>query len=205
MGGPGGAPNPGSGGGAPGGGKPPPPPGATIVPPKGSAGPPKPPGAGGGAGAGAGAAGGGAPGGCGAEPIEGGATPSMVPLSCGFGADGTGAGGGAPPAGGAGAAGAPGRGAAPGWGFIISIVPLNFGAAAPFRLKPHFVQVVAVSGFCVPQFGQNTRHLRASDVCRRAGASLHVPEPDSQVVLHRRTFPSFRGPTAALTPRFAAH
>ena len=37
----------------------------------------------------------------------------------------------------------------------MSIVPLNLGAAAPLMLKPHFVQVVAVSGFFVPQFGQN--------------------------------------------------
>jgi hypothetical protein len=37
----------------------------------------------------------------------------------------------------------------------MSIVPLNFGAAAPLMLNPHLVQVVAVSGFCVPQFGQN--------------------------------------------------
>jgi hypothetical protein len=44
--------------------------------------------------------------------------------------------------------------AAPGW-FIMSIVPLNLGAAAPRMLNPHFVQVVAVSGFFVPQFGQN--------------------------------------------------
>jgi len=50
-------------------------------------------------------------------------------------------------------AGAPGL-AAPGW-FIINIVPLNFGAAAPLMLNPHLVQVVAVSGFLVPQFGQN--------------------------------------------------
>jgi hypothetical protein len=41
----------------------------------------------------------------------------------------------------------------------MSIVPLNFGAAAPLRLKPHFVHVDAVSEFCVPQFGQNTQHL----------------------------------------------
>jgi hypothetical protein len=54
-----------------------------------------------------------------------------------------------------GAAGAPGF-AAPGW-FIMSIVPLNFGAAAPLMLNPHFVQVLAVSGFLVPQFGQNKR------------------------------------------------
>jgi hypothetical protein len=32
-----------------------------------------------------------------------------------------------------------------GGAFIISIVPLNFGAAAPLRLKPHFVQFVAES------------------------------------------------------------
>jgi hypothetical protein len=42
-------------------------------------------------------------------------------------------------------------------GWFISIVPLNFGAAAPFRLKLHLLQVCAVSGFWVPQFGQNTR------------------------------------------------
>lgn len=41
--------------------------------------------------------------------------------------------------------------------WLINIVPLNFGAAAPFKLKPHLVQVVACSVFCVPQFGQNTR------------------------------------------------
>jgi len=39
----------------------------------------------------------------------------------------------------------------------MSIVPLNFGAAAPLMLNPHLVQVVAVSGFLVPQFGQNKR------------------------------------------------
>jgi hypothetical protein len=44
--------------------------------------------------------------------------------------------------------------------FIISIVPLNLGAAAPLRLNPHFLQVVAASSFSVPQFGQNTAHLR---------------------------------------------
>jgi hypothetical protein len=38
--------------------------------------------------------------------------------------------------------------APPGVGeFIISMVPLNFGAAAPFRLKPQLPQVVAESGF----------------------------------------------------------
>lgn len=53
---------------------------------------------------------------------------------------------------------------APGW-FIISIVPLNFGAAV-FIANPHFVQVVAVSGFCIPQFGQNTRGLRFGNDAR---------------------------------------
>ena len=37
----------------------------------------------------------------------------------------------------------------------MSIVPLNLGAAAPLMLNPHLTQVVAVSGFFVPQFGQN--------------------------------------------------
>ncbi len=41
----------------------------------------------------------------------------------------------------------------------MSIVPLNLGAAL-FIENPHFVQVDAVSGFCVPQFGQNTENLR---------------------------------------------
>jgi hypothetical protein len=59
----------------------------------------------------------------------------MVPLSL--------LGIGAAPAGGVGAA---GRGGCCG-GWFISIVPLNLGAAAPFRLKLHFVQVCAVSGF----------------------------------------------------------
>ena len=38
----------------------------------------------------------------------------------------------------------------------MSIVPLNLGAAAPFKLKPHFLQLPALSSFSVPQFGQNT-------------------------------------------------
>ena len=54
----------------------------------------------------------------------------------------------------AGGAGAAGFAACAAW-FVISIVPLNFGAAAPLMLNPHLVQVVAVSGFFVPQFGQN--------------------------------------------------
>jgi hypothetical protein len=64
-----------------------------------------------------------------------------------------GAAGGAPGGGGAGCA--PGGGFCGTDWFIISIVPLNFGAAAPLMLKPHLTQVVAVSGFFVPQFGQN--------------------------------------------------
>ncbi len=44
--------------------------------------------------------------------------------------------------------------------WLMSIVPLNFGAEAPFRLNPHLTHVDAVSEFCVPQFGQNTHHLR---------------------------------------------
>jgi hypothetical protein len=48
-----------------------------------------------------------------------------------------------------------GRGAV-GGAFTISIVPLNFGAAAPFKLKAHFWQAAALSSFWVPQFGQNT-------------------------------------------------
>lgn len=47
----------------------------------------------------------------------------------------------------------------------MSMVPLNFGAAAPFKLKPHFWHAVALSSFCVPQFGQNT--LRTSGGARR--------------------------------------
>lgn len=98
-----------------------------------------------------------APGGCGA-PNDGGATPSIVPLS--FDGTGAAAAGFGPPAaaGTPGAAGAPlGRGTPPCCGeFIINMVPLNFGAAAPFRLKPHFLQVFELSSFSVPQFGQNT-------------------------------------------------
>lgn len=96
------------------------------------------------------------------EPSDGGATPIIVPLSFGLGpaagctgaapAGATGAGpagaGGAPGGGAAGAAGPPGRGTAAGGAFIISIVPLNFGAAvAGFSAKPHFAHAVAVSRF----------------------------------------------------------
>lgn len=48
-----------------------------------------------------------------------------------------------------------------GGALTMSIVPLNLGAAAPFRLNAHFWQAAALSSFCVPQFGQNTlRYLR---------------------------------------------
>lgn len=90
----------------------------------------------------------------------GGATPTIVPFSLLGGAAGPGgrgapgaagpAGGGDAPAAGAGGcapkAGGIGGALPPGW-FIMSIVPLNFGAAAPFRLKLHFEHVGAVSGF----------------------------------------------------------
>jgi hypothetical protein len=105
----------------------------------------------------------------GEPPGIGGATPTIVPLSLLGGPAAPAAPGTADPGGrgpGTGAAGAgggvgtgraaPGAGAAePGW-FIINIVPLNFGAAAPLTLKLHFEHVAAVSGFWVPQFGQNT-------------------------------------------------
>lgn len=67
-----------------------------------------------------------------------GAIPTIVPLMFGF--------GGATGAAGAGVAAAGAGGALGGW-FIMSIVPLNFGAAPPLRLKPHLVHVAAVSGF----------------------------------------------------------
>ena len=38
----------------------------------------------------------------------------------------------------------------------MSMVPLNFEAELPLRLKPHFVHVMALSRLAVPQFGQNT-------------------------------------------------
>jgi hypothetical protein len=93
---------------------------------------------------------------------------------------------------GAGAPGAPAGGAPgrrPAGAFIISIVPLNFGAAAPFRLNPHFLQVVAASSFSVPQFGQNTRSLPQ----RFTGApSLPLLRSNSQGS-RRPIFPRSRG------------
>jgi hypothetical protein len=93
------------------------------------------------------------------EPIDGGATPIIVPFSFGFsitpGAAGAPAGeaaaGGSAPAGGAPAGGAAGTAAgaagfAAAGAFIISMVPLNLGAAAAaFSAKPHLAQAVAVS------------------------------------------------------------
>jgi hypothetical protein len=100
--------------------------------------------------------------GAGAEPAIIGATPTIVPLSL-LGGPAIGGDGAAGPAGGAPAAGdgAPAAGRGPVGALMsgmlfINMVPLNFGAAAPFRLNPHLPQVTAVSGFCVPQFGQNT-------------------------------------------------
>ena len=93
----------------------------------------------------------------------------MVALpSAFFGITGTGAGltgdGTAPPGDGAGpagsgaaAAGAASRCANSGGAFIMSIVPLNLGFAAPLMLNPHFWHFALFSSFCVPQFGQNTR------------------------------------------------
>ena len=70
------------------------------------------------------------------------------------------------------AGGAPGGRGGPAEGcWFMSMVPLNFGAAAPFRLKPHFVHVDAVSEFCVPQLGQNTHHLRQG---ARGPCGLHA-------------------------------
>ena len=181
----GGPPGGGPPGAAPGGGPPacgaPPPEAiaagsATMVPPSGFTPPGGGPACGAGAPPGGGPPGGGPPGappgggpptagapaGGATPPGEGGATPSIVPFSWGLGlgaaagAPAPGApapGAGAPPA--AGAPPPPGRGTF-GGAFIISIVPLNLGAAAPFKLKPHLVHVDAVSSFCVPQFGQNT-------------------------------------------------
>ena len=115
----------------------------------------------------------GAGGGGGAESGGGapnpGASPTMVPLRFAFpaaagGADCVNAAAATGAAGGAigGAAGGAGGGADSGL-FIINIVPLNFGALPGFKVKPHFVQLLDVSGFCVPQFGQNTLGLRWAD------------------------------------------
>lgn len=89
-------------------------------------------------------------------PADGGATPIIVPLSLLL-AAGSAAGAGAPGGAAIGIGGVtPGTAGPPCW-FIISIVPLNLGAAAPLTLKPHFSQVTAVSGFGAPQLGQNTQ------------------------------------------------
>lgn len=72
----------------------------------------------------------------------------------------------------------------------MSIVPLNLGAAAPFKLKPHFVQVVACSVFCVPQFGQNTRktsHEPASSRSKEREAAGSVEEVASGSKKNART------------------
>ena len=98
---------------------------------------------------------GGAPTGPVFDPMDGGATPIMVPFSLGLGpAAGAAAGGpGGTAAGGAAAGGAATGGAAAGvagfpavGAFIISMVPLNLGAAAAaFSANPHLAHAVAVS------------------------------------------------------------
>jgi hypothetical protein len=74
-------------------------------------------------------------------------TPTMVPFSLFAAAEGAAAAGwgavGRAAAGAAGEAGGFGRAG----GVFISIVPLNFGADAPFKLKLHLLQVMAASGF----------------------------------------------------------
>ncbi len=131
---------------------------ATIVPPSGLTLLP-PPKSGGGAGGG-GVIGGGAAAprsGIFAEPGIGGATPTIVPLSL-LGGGPAGRGGIAPPGGAGGGAFEPAPCAC--W-LDMSIVPLNFGAAAPFKLNPHLMHVTAFgSSFFVPQFGQNTATSR---------------------------------------------
>ena len=110
----------------------------------------------------------------------------MVPLKACLGgpAGAAGPGGGAAAAGGGGTCGGGGAVEAfPGW-FIMSIVPLNLGAAAPFMLNPHFVQVVAVSGFFVPQFGQNK-------CASEAGAFTQLATPTDAPLYATRKPPRF--------------
>lgn len=128
-------------------------PASAAAPP--NAGPPAAPG-GGGAGSGP------APG-----PMPAGGTPTTVPARPGF------TGGGAP-GGGGGAPGGPMPGGIIGC-WLMSMVPLNFGAAAPFRLNPHLTHVDAVSAFCVPQLGQNTHHLRWLHARRAECAASVLP------------------------------
>jgi len=89
----------------------------------------------------------------------------------------------------------------------MSMVPLNLGAAAPFKLKLHFEQVGAASGFWVPQFGQNTPHL--------AGTEHSGQESSQSTELSWRSRPCFSVPPAGcrapnegnhgLTPVHARH
>src|SRR4051794_40205891 len=73
----------------------------------------------------------------------------------------------------------------------MSIVPLNFGAAAPFRAKLHFAQVIALSAFWVPQFGQNTR---------RTSALGRTPEPTRQGESARRSIAATIGKNQSKNP-----
>jgi len=98
----------------------------------------------------------------------------------------------------------------------MSMVPLNFGAAAPLMLNPHLVQVVAVSGFLVPQFGQNKSAsedgarppleiLSYSDTLHaRPLGSQASRDSVSERGLHR-VLSGDGSPAGALTPRQGAH
>jgi hypothetical protein len=82
----------------------------------------------------------------------------------------------------------------------MSIVPLNLGAAAPPRLNPHLLQALTLSGFCVPQFGQNTLlDLRSDGAAYGAarGAAYFYPAR----WLKRSSESVRRPPPFALTPR----
>src|SRR5271166_2850836 len=62
------------------------------------------------------------------------------------------------------------------------MVPLNFGATTPFRAKLHLEQVSATSGFCVPQFGQNTRPPPRGSIAARDPASQAPTAPRAKRV-----------------------
>jgi len=96
----------------------------------------------------------------------------------------------------------------------MSMVPLNLGAEAPFRLKLHLEQCCAVSGFWVPQFGQNTppppnacglsrdaalqsRHSKNATRGLRHAESAARPPYGSPVAAHRAHFEECRAPHSA--------
>lgn len=131
-----------------------------------------------------------------------GATPIMVPARPGF------PGGipiGPPIPGGGGAGGPPGPGPM-GACWLISIVPLNFGADAPLRLNPHLTHVDAVSEFCVPQFGQNTPHLRwrpEHEPRPQSARSVDEASQGAQGVSGQRFWAVFSGRANAPSPSSA--